>query len=163
MNSPAAGSVSITPLPFRSKLVLSPPSGRRRHDARSFAILGTDPWAPGARSATQTSPFRSIAVRLGLFAWLVVKNATPPSVRPKPSIGTTLIPSHLVAGLGIKLGDRARARVGNPGEVKRGAVVAQDDSAIRPEGDSIPRSIRSTIEHEVTRAVVVGNAAVKRG
>src|SRR5713101_5808433 len=71
-------------------VVLSPPSGRRRHDARSFAILVTDPWAPGARFATQTSPFRSIAVRLGLFAWLVVKNATPPSVRPKPSIGTTL-------------------------------------------------------------------------
>src|SRR6266849_3516624 len=74
-----------------------------------------------------------------------------------------VIPSHLVAGLGIKLGDRARARVGNPGEVKRGAVVAQDDSAVRTEGDSIPGSIRSTIQHEVTRAVVVGNAAVKRG
>jgi hypothetical protein len=44
--------------------------------------------------------------------------------------------------------------------MKRGAVVAQDDSAIRTEGNSIPRSIRSTIEHEVTRAVVVVSAAV---
>jgi len=47
--------------------------------------------------------------------------------------------------------------------MKRRAVVAQDDSAVRTEGNSISRSIRSTIEHEVTGAVVVVDAAVKRG
>src|SRR2546423_1518431 len=71
--SPSAGLVLICPSPFKSTLVsIFPLPLRSMQPEASLAILVTEPWRPTARFATQTSPFKSSAVRDGLLGTLRV-------------------------------------------------------------------------------------------